>query len=245
MASGELAAQNADVIWLEVESNLPSSLVLVDSTYLGRADGTTLAMPPHADKILLVPVDVGAWNLPQPTAPVTAEAGDTLRVVLDFPHQYRIDTVPFGATVSVPSEDDRVLGTTPLVFTTETPLRAPIALDRTGYARAMLDPGDDVVNRHSVVLEPVDQGIVRDEAVEWQPRSESHKWINWAAAGMAVAGGALAVHFKFKADDYYDEYLETGDPALRDEVNRYDTYSYIALGGMQVGIGVLVFRLAF
>ena len=60
-----------------------------------------------------------------------------------------------------------------------------------------------------------------------------------------AAGGALAVHFKFKADDRYDQYLETGDPEFKDQVQQYDTYSYVALAGMQVGIGVLVFRLAF
>ena len=54
----------------------------------------------------------------------------------------------------------------------------------------------------------------------------------------AIGGGALAAHFKFKADDEYELYLESGDPAIKESVDRYDRYSYVALGTMQVGIGV-------
>ena len=49
-------------------------------------------------------------------------------------------------------------------------------------------------------------------AVEWAPRSSKNKWVTWAAAGLALTGGALAVNFKFKADDEYERYLESGDP---------------------------------
>ena len=34
-------------------------------------------------------------------------------------------------------------------------------------------------------------------------------------------------------------------PAVKEQVDRYDTYSYVALGAMQVGVVVLAIRLAF
>jgi len=164
---------------------------------------------------------------------------------MDFPYQYRIDSSPFGARVSVPAEGGIFLGKTPLVYSTATPLLSALLLERSGYANAEIQPGTDVINRHAVALRLLDQDVPDDLAVEWAPRSTRNTWITWAAAGLALTGGALAVNFKFKADDQYVTYLETGDPAIKEQVDRLDTYSYVALGAMQVGIGLLAFRLAF
>lgn len=153
--------------------------------------------------------------------------------------------MPFGAVVSIPGDDDRVLGTTPLVYSSEAPLGNTLLLQKAGYANAEVEPGSEVVNRHSVVLQPMTVNVIDEQGVEWNPKSSKHTWINWAAAGVVLTGGALAVHFKFKADDEYDRYLENGDPAVKERVDRFDRYSYFALGAMQVGIGVLAIRLAF
>ncbi|MEM0964322.1 MAG: prenyltransferase, partial [Bacteroidota bacterium] len=63
----------------------------------------------------------------------------------------------------------------------------------------------------------------------------------------ALAAGAVAVHFKFRADSVDDRYRsetspERGDEALLDEALRLDRYSAAALGAMQVGVGVLALR---
>jgi len=242
---GSAPAQDSTHAWLRVESNLPASLVLVDSLYVGRADRSLIRVPANSARIVLVPTEVGAWDLPQPNKDLSVAAGDTATMVMDFAYQYRIDSSPFGALVSVPAEGGLVLGKTPLVYSTATPLLSTLLLERSGYANAQIQPGTDVINRHSVALRLLDQDVPDDLAVEWAPRSANNKWITWAAAGLALTGGALAVNFKFKADDEYDRYLETGDPAIKEHVDRYDTYSYVALGAMQVGIGLLAFRLAF
>lgn len=245
LTSGVLFAQDSASVWLGVTSNLPSSLVLVDSAYAGRADGTLLKVPARSRSVVLVPTVVGAWDLPQPRRDLLVAPGDTLYLDMDFPYQYRIDSVPFGAVVSIPGDDGQMLGTTPLVHSSEEPLRRILLLQKQGYANAEVEPGLEVVNRHSIVLQPITVDAIAEEGVEWSPRSTKHTWINWAAAGVVLTGGALAVHFKFKADDEYDRYLQNGDPDLKERVDRFDRYSYIALGAMQVGIGVLAIRLAF
>ncbi len=60
-----------------------------------------------------------------------------------------------------------------------------------------------------------------------------------------VIGGALAVHYKTKANSLYESYRKNGDPALRSEISVLDTQSAFALGAMQVGFTVSVFRIAF
>jgi hypothetical protein len=241
----DVAGQNVGYGWLRVETNLHESLVLADSAYVGRAGGALLRVPSGARTILLVPTEVGAWGLKQPQEEVMIVPGDTVVIEMNFPIQYRIDSVPFGAVVSVAEPEVQVLGTTPLVYATDQALQGVLSLHLSGYAVAEIEPGSNVVNRHSVVLLSLDPDLNVDKAVEWAPRSSRNTWINWAATGLLVTGGALAVNFKFKANEEYERYLETGDPESRSQVDRYDTYSYVALGAMQIGIGILAFRLAF
>ena len=245
MMCGNVLAQDSTFAWIRVKSNLSESLVMVDSVYSGRANGSLLRIPAGGTRIVLVPTEVGAWDLPQPETDLSVAAWDTATLVMDFPYQYRIDSTPFGAKVSVPAQEGLVLGETPLVYSMESPLLSALLLEKAGYANAVIQPGSDVINRHSVALRPIDQSVPDELAVEWAPAGSKNKWISWAAAGLALTGGALAVNFKFKADEEYERYLETGDPAVKEQVDQYDMYSYVALGAMQVGIGVLAVRLAF
>lgn len=238
-------AQDSTRAYLRVESNLDGSLILVDSAYvgvIGRAD--FLEVRPGQRRIGLAPAAVGSWVLTRPETNVTALPGDTVTVRLDFPITYRIDTTPFGATV-FREDEDRSIGQTPLVFTSETALRTALILEKAGYASERIVPGSEVFNQHSVSLRALEDQMVPAGAVEWNPGNRRHRWITYSALGLVVAGGALAVHFKFEADDKYEEYLVTANPQTKDEVDRLDRFSYVALGGMQVGLGILAYRLAF
>ena len=86
-------------------------------------------------------------------------------------------------------------------------------------------------------------------AARWMPitdrrPSASDYWIEIAAGTVAVAAMALSIHYKFQADDYYDSYVATGDPALQPLYKAYDRRALVALGVGQVGLGVLAVRLA-
>jgi hypothetical protein len=228
-----------------VQSNLPGSLVLVDSSYAGTVgEQRVIRVDPGSHKVGVAPPEVGSWVLGPPETDVVAVEGDTVRVTLDFPISYRIDSVPFGAAV-FREDDDRALGETPVIFSTDEVLRAAIILEKSGYATERIIPGTEVINQHTVSLRPLEEQIARSDAEESNPGSRSSKWMTYSAVGLIVAGGALAVHFKFEADDKYEEYLVTADRETKNDVDRLDTLSYVALGGVQVGLGILVYRLAF
>lgn len=70
------------------------------------------------------------------------------------------------------------------------------------------------------------------------------KWIS-VAAGVAVVSGIAAIHFRTKADHRFNDYLETGDRRLKQKVKSLDVQSGVALGVMQVGVGVIAFKLIF
>lgn len=237
-------AQDGGNAYVRVTSNLPGSLILVDSTFAGTVgDSTVISVRPGMHRIGVAPSEVGSWVLSPPENPVLAFEGDTVIVKLDFPITYRIDTVPYGATV-FREDEDRMLGETPLVFSTDAVLRAALVLEKSGYATERIMPGTEVVNQHTVSLRPLEDDISRSDAEEWNP-SPGGRWLTYSAVALIAAGGALAVHFKFEADDKYEEYLETADAETKAEVDRFDRMSYVALGGLQVGLGILVYRLAF
>jgi len=237
-------AQSPDIGHLRVTSNLPGSLVLVDSAYVGVVgEDLFFAVTPGIHVVGVAPKEVGSWVLSPPETEVSVEPGDSLTVLLDFPTTYRIDTIPFGATV-FREDADIALGQTPLVFTTESALRAALVLEKRGYATERIIPGTEVVNQHTVSLRSINDEARAANPVEWDGPSRGGNWLTYSALGLVAASGALAVHFKFRADDRYDEYLVSADPETKDEVDRLDRLSYVALGGMQVGIGVLVYKLA-
>lgn len=55
--------------------------------------------------------------------------------------------------------------------------------------------------------------------------------------------GGVAAYLKLKADSIYEDYLRSGDNTLYEEVNRYDLYSGIAFGLLQINFGYLFYKL--
>lgn len=114
--------------------------------------------------------------------------------------------------------------------------------------RRVLELADgDTVTVHGHFSLPI--GIEREGRVPHvaisvaEPARSKRTWIDYAAVSGALVAGAVAVHYKMKADARYDVYRQTGDPTLRPEIRRLDTRSGIAVGAMQVGITVFAIRL--
>lgn len=231
---------------LALETNLQDALVFLDTVYIGRAEEVYFAVPVGPHRLVLVPPEADSWALPKPTADVLVLAEDTLAVTLNMPYTYRIETLPYGATVAFDTNDGRVmLGTTPLLYTRETPFTGPLYVDKQNYEPETLTPGAEPFNRYRMVLRPVDLAQTEmPEEFDWQPaKTQRFTWLDYTVAGLALASGAVSVYYKFKGDEVFREYEDTGDPVLRPDIERYDRYAAYALGTMQVGLGVVAFRL--
>lgn len=59
----------------------------------------------------------------------------------------------------------------------------------------------------------------------------------------SVLLGGIAAYFKLRADNLYDDYVSTGDNTLYEKVNRYDIYSGMAFGLLQINFGYLFYKL--
>ncbi len=233
-----------DHVYVSVETNLPGALVYADAAFVGPVSAGVLAVPAGAAEVRLLAPERDTWSLPPVAAPLTAAAGDTVTLKMDFPYHYRIDSMPFGATVHLETEQGwQRLGETPLVYAAPAPLKGRLVVEEDGYVIQRLVPGGEVWNAYSLSLSPEPEADPDAARVAWSPPRRHRAWIDYAAVGTALVAGAVAVHYKFKADRVYDRYVETTDPALRPRFVRYDTYSGVALGTMQVSLGIFAVRL--
>lgn len=228
-----------------VDTNVPNALVYADSSVLGRAHQATFRWPAGADTLRLLPTERTAWAAPPLTYTIPPEEAltDTLYVRLHWPYQYRIESLPFGASVALVTDTERVLlGETPLQYEAPEVPAGVFQLEADGYVALTVEPGTEVWNHGVYELRPLELTGPADTA-EFRPRGSSRRWVDLVAGAVVVVGGVLAVDNKLRADRRYDDYLATGDRSLLDQVRRFDTRAAVSLGGMQVGVGVLAVRL--
>lgn len=221
---------------LLVESNQPDALVFADSLLLGRAGEEVFRIPPDAQTIFVRPAEAVSWSIGPLEFDVAPMEQDTVEISARFPYYYSIRSVPAGANVRM---DGVEVGLTPLVIARERPVHDSLIVVLDGFEPLGLDPGARLWNHYDVDLGHY-VGAANFRSITPVNR---RKWIDYAALGVAAIGGAVAVHYKFKADRRYAVYEETGDPALRPEIKRLDVKSGIALGAMQTGITVFAIRL--
>ncbi len=231
---------------LTVETNLPEGLVYVDGAFVGRAAAGPFEVAVGERAVLLVEPNREAWTPRQASAEVIV-GEEPVTVALGVPWRYRIESLPFGAEVRVDEAGGpRVIGTTPLTLTVDERLDGRLFVEKPGYAP---EPVGELVwegaaASATVMLRPLSPDAAAAEPLGYRPEPSRRWWIDAAALGFAAAGAAVAVYTKFEADERYDAYLETGDPTLRPDIERYDTYSAVALGVSAVGLGTFAVRLA-
>lgn len=234
----------AQPLYLQIDTNLPEAAVYADSVKVGTAAQALLTVPATTRTVRLVPPGRDTWSIPPEAVSIDAAPGDTLRLDLAFPYHHQVESIPFGATVYLETAEGwEPLGETPLVYTSAVPLDGRLVVEQPGYVVERLTPGTAVWNRYNITLSPSKELIPQAAEVEWRPPRKHRAWIDYVAVGTALAAGAAAVYYKFEADALYREYERTSDPALRPEIERFDRYSGVALGTMQVGLGVFAVRL--
>ncbi len=227
---------------VEVETNMPDAMVYADSVYIGRASDRVFAIPRETSSFRLVPPTLDSWSMAPLVTELSEHAADTLALEMRFKYHYRIESIPYDSQVFLESPGERtLLGDTPLLYAVDDPIRGMLLVTKSGYDPLRMTPGEKIWNQHYITLETEieDQELAR---TFWKPGNRSGRWIDVVAGGVAVASGILAVRYKTKADRRYSRYEQSGDPALRPGFERYDTYSALALGTMQVGLGVIALR---
>lgn len=245
MALGWLAPQlAAGQRFLKVETNLDSAVVVVDEQRVGIV-GAWHQVTPSAGTMRLLPPANLRQHVDALSGRIVFEK-DSLQLRLDFAPHHRVESTPYGAAVrpSGCSEQECVLGRTPLVWRASSDGPVRLEVTKAGFETETIELGSDVWNVYRIDLDPL-PGVRAGAEVETSPQSGRAVWIDVAVTTLTLAATALSIHYKFKADDLYSEYEATGDLGVQDEVRAYDRRAAVALGVSQVGLGVLAFRLVF
>ena len=222
---------------VHIDSNAPNAVVYMDSIRVGVVQDAPFSVPDTVKQVVVVLSETGLWNV----APLTFDLlPDETKFRLDaqFDYHYQLESIPSGADVSIDGDN---LGLTPLSLQRSTPFDSEVLFALEGYTSVRSSLKPDVWSRTVVKLELLDGHMANEFELDLKPR----KWINYVAATTSLVAGILAIHLRTKADNRFENYNETGDNALKERIKRLDVQSGISLGVMQVGIGVIAFRIAF
>ncbi|PAP77452.1 hypothetical protein [Rubrivirga marina] len=235
-----VAAQTA-----HVRVDAPEGEVVVDGQREGEA-GAWIGVAPGERVVALVD-DLDAWNPRRAERAVTLADGDSVTVALALPLRLRVETLPIRAVVVRETASGRdTLGVSPLTLETDgaAPIVLVASLDGYESVRQTVEPDAQAV---TLVLPLGDDTVPEAALLPTQRSTLRRTLVDFGIGAASLAAGAVAVHYKFRADAVDDRYrtegtADFGDEALRSEALRLDRYSAVALGAMQVGIGALALR---
>lgn len=220
--------------------------VTVDGLEAG-APGDWIEVEAGARRIGLVD-DVRAWNPRRDLEDVTIQAGDSLALDLRLPTRVRIETLPIRALVvrAHPNGERDTLGVAPLDLDLEDGVSVSLVATLDAYRPGRLEV-DASRPLHTILLSPLPDAPLDVALLPTERSTARRTLVDVGIAAGALAAGALAVHYKFRADSADDRYRnelspDRGVEAFRQEALRLDRISAAALVGMQVGVGVLAVR---
>jgi len=161
--------------------------------------------------------------------------GDTTAVQAVFTRSYAIRSEPFGAAVYM---DGVHIGTTPFQLTLPENEAKNLTLTRTGYLDTTF-----AVGMSDRVLFDVSLRQARhiSEQLLNQARpgaSPTVRKLIYAGVGLAAFSGGMALYFRSRANDRFDRYKRTGNPALfnkfYDDARKFDKFATGSFAVFQV-----------
>jgi hypothetical protein len=222
-------------------SNIDSSIVIIDGERVGVTPLTLekLTLGPH--RLTLQNPDINSWLASGVTDTFRVMPGVPLTLRYKIEPRYIITSSPFDAEVVI---GDSVIGKTPLAVNSEFlsyQSKSP-SIRKLGYEPATLDLSSSRRGILSVSLKQIWQNDNDHEGI-FRPNNgaSSHTLRLTLSAASTVLSGAAAAYFKIKADDRYQSYRDTGDPALLSQTHRLDTGAGIALLAAQISLGLFTY----
>ena len=224
MLGVNLSAQDCKSI-LKIETNDSTSLIYLNDSFIGEGSITTEVE--KGEYIVLVRESLVKWNgYDLSDTIIVNECGKEYTSVYNISKKIFIDSQPQNASIIV---NGTTIGYTPKF------------IDAVPRNSLQLQKGSSIreVNFNSLFENKI-QVIDFKPGIKTQSFTDS-PWFK-VLLGSATALGASAAYFKLKADKKYDNYLINKDRSTLDEVDRFDLYSGIALGLLQVNIGYLIYK---
>jgi hypothetical protein len=158
-----------------------------------------------------------------------------------FVPRYLIQSAPDGADILM---GDSLAGITPSVIRISSPREErPIRLRKEGYELATISLAQVTRGVIAVDLSRTWHSGNHRESIFREDETNGKNLRLYITGAATVLSGVASAYFKVQADNRYDDYLRSGNPALRSETSRLDAASGVALAITQLGLGLFTYFL--
>lgn len=211
--------------YLEIETNRDSSLIFLNDKLMGY--GKIRTEVELGKYFITVKEKLTRWNEHEINDSVTIKLCDKEYLIsYNLFDKLFLDTKPQDASVYI---YDSLMANTPN-FVSVNQFHT-VSLRKNGFSKSI--NSSELSSYNTIPLE-----IPLHEKNEVFSESD---WFKILVGSATILGSATA-YFKIKADNRYDEYLNSRDQKILDDVNRFDLYGGIAFSLLQVNFGYLIYK---
>lgn len=165
------------------------------------------------------------WNAQIIKDSLKIEFCDTIAVTYQFKQQLMLDTDPQNVYVY---KSDSLLGFTPLLLQDD---YQNLLLKKPNYSELTLTR-NDLNSGNKPELKFIG---------DYKTESFYESTLSKILAGTLIALGATTAYYKLEADQAFEEYQITGDPALQEQTDKYDLISGVTFVAMQINFGLILY----
>lgn len=209
---------------LFINCDIQNVNILIDGNLVGKGksyDGV-IAEGQHS---ITVAENSDRWDAAVFNDTIHVKNCDDVHLSYNFKSRVLLKSDPGDATVFV---GDSLIGYTPL-FIPQGIKR--LRLEKKGYESKTISYSD---------IGP-DKNVQLDFTGEIDNESFVDKPLFKILAGSMLVLGAVTAYYKLEADDSFEEYGITGDQALLDRTERFDTISGITFAAFQINFAALLY----
>ncbi len=220
-----------------LEANVDSAVVVVDGTMVGFAPVRLDSLVPGIHHVAILDPDVATWPGESIRDSIIVRADTLLTYRYELRKRFFVTSDPGGAEVFV---NDSLYGRTPLLL-------PYINKDGLAFMRVRKEGYEEI--------KPIPEasGILTARfREEWQPEHnaefpllvpEQSSTPLYLAGASTVLSGAAAAYLKIKADNRYQQFLATKNPALLSETHSIDRSAAVAIVVTQLSVVLFVYFL--
>jgi len=210
-----------------INTNNEEANIFVNDS-LVAVGNTTLEMKPGYYEIVIIE-SISKWGSDVINdSLVIKECNESIELTYNFENRTLLNSVPDAAVIY----KDTLIGYTPILI----PLKYEnLSLEKTNY------------RTKNFSLPPVTQSqrITLDYIGKENKQPFIETTLFKVLIGSALVLGSTAAYFKLEADKNFDKYTETRNREFLDQTDKYDLYSGLAFGALQLNLGALLYYFLF
>jgi hypothetical protein len=218
-----------------IEANIDSAVVVIDSAVVGTTPARIDSLRPGVHHIIILDPDIAAWPGEGMRDSIIVRPDTVLTYRYDLRKRYFVTSDPGGADVFF---RDSLYGKTPLFLpSVSRDWLSLVRIRKEGY------PEVHPVRTGSGIL----TARFREE---WEPESSTEPLMSeqssaplYLSGAATIISGTAAAYFKIKADNRYQQYLATNNPAFLSETHSIDSGAAVAIVLTQISVIMLVYFL--